>query len=318
MAWRGPRSRKRVGTRAALGTGMFGGIEGGFEVDASLLLAVVDQAPDAIMLVDPEGWVVLANHAACGLFGRDPPELVGVPVEQLMPERFREPHDHERPRFGSVPLPPQMEAAGRTPVRRPDGSEVMTELSLGQVVVPGRRLVVLVLHDVTARASEEERLRYLSTHDGLTDLYNRAFFAAEKSRLEAGRLAPISVAVIDVDDLKRVNDRYGHAAGDRHLLTLSTVMRRSFRAEDVVARLGGDEFVILLPGVEVEERDHTLERFLEDLHRHNETASCPVQVSVGVAIARRPGALTDAIREADERMYAAKSARRMSRSRALE
>jgi diguanylate cyclase (GGDEF)-like protein len=93
------------------------------------------------------------------------------------------------------------------------------------------------------------------------------------------------------------------------------VLRQSFRADDIVARLGGDEFVVLLPGVDVEERDQIVERFVEDLARQNEIAARPVKASVGSATARRPGALSAAIRVADERMYKAKAAvRRVSHS----
>ncbi|MCA9612643.1 MAG: diguanylate cyclase [Sandaracinus sp.] len=286
------------------------------EIDAPLLAAVVDQAPDALLLVDDEGWVAFANRAACALFGYDAAELVGLPVERLMPERFRDEHRQHRERFQRAPRSRPMGVGGRLPVLRADGTEVMTEVSLAPVrATGGRHGVVVALRDATDHVREEERLRYLSTHDGLTELYNRAFFEAEKSRLESGRTTPISVVVVDVDDLKLVNDRYGHAAGDQHLRALAAVLRQSFRAEDVVARLGGDEFVVLLPGVDVVERDEIVERFLEDLRRQNEIAARPVKASVGAATARRPGALTAAIRVADERMYKAKSAlRRISQS----
>ncbi|MCB9603091.1 MAG: GGDEF domain-containing protein [Sandaracinus sp.] len=287
------------------------------EIDAELLAAVVDQAPDALLLVDDEGWVAFANRAACTLLGYDLAELVGAPVEKLMPERFRATHVGHRTRFMQAPRARAMGIGGRLPVRRADGTEVVAEVSLGPVQQNGNHGVVVALRDVTERVREEDRLRYLSTHDALTELYNRAFFEAEKSRLESGRVAPISVVVVDVDDLKVVNDRYGHAAGDQHLRALAAVLRRAFRADDVVARLGGDEFVVLLPRVDVMERDEIVERFLDELRRQNEIAARPVKVSVGTATARRSGALSTALRVADERMYKAKSSLRRVSQRAL-
>lgn len=285
------------------------------ELDSALLGAVVDQAPDALLVVDEQGWIVLANQAACVLLGRDTAELLGMPVDRLVPERMRAGHAAHRARYLRAPRPRPMGENGRLPVVRKDDVEVMTEISLGPVQLPGRRYVVVALRDVTARIREEDRLRYLSTHDGLTELYNRAFFEAEKARLETGRISPISVVVVDVDDLKSVNDRFGHAAGDQHLRSIAAVLRQSFRADDIVARLGGDEFVVLLPGVDVEERDQIVERFVEDLARQNEIAARPVKASVGAATARRAGALSAAIRVADERMYKAKAAvRRVSHS----
>lgn len=218
------------------------------EIDATLLGAVVDQAPDALLVVDEQGWIVLANQAACVLLGRDTAELLGMPVDRLVPERMRAGHAAHRARYLRAPRPRPMGENGRLPVVRKDDVEVMTEISLGPVQLPGRRYVVVALRDVTARIREEDRLRYLSTHDGLTELYNRAFFEAEKARLETGRISPISVVVVDVDDLKSVNDRFGHAAGDQHLRSIAAVLRQSFRADDIVARLGATSSWCCSPG----------------------------------------------------------------------
>jgi GAF domain-containing protein len=116
-----------------------------------------------------------------------------------------------------------------------------------------------------ALLEEQQRQTYLALHDALTGLPNRraldmhlecAFERAERS----GRL--VAVGMLDLDDLKPINDRYGHAMGDRLLIEVSLRLQRALRLEDYVARLGGDEFVIVCEGLRSETE---LEPLLEHL-----------------------------------------------------
>lgn len=279
------------------------------KVSRSLLEGIVAHAPDAIFVTDEEGVIVLANTAAVRLFRAPEEELVGLCVDELVPEAYRSGHASLRQAFLQRPRPRTMGDA-RVQARRRDGTEVVVEVSLNAIRTPGHTYVVSILRDVTARVQEEERLRWLSAHDGLTGLYNRAHFEAEVVRLAAGRTEPVSVVVIDVDDLKEINDTHGHAAGDQQLRQLAAVLRTAFRADDIVARTGGDEFVVLLPGVGPGERDQAVQRFLEDLDCQNDVTGCTLRASLGVVTAKRAKALSSAVRAADERMYAAKRKRK--------
>lgn len=304
-------SRKAPMARGMLGNeSMWGCSEDEPKVSRSLLEGIVAHAPDAIFVVDEQGLIVLANAAAARLFRASEEELVGLCVDELVPEAYRAQHSLHRAAFMQRPKARSMGSDSRVPALRRDGTEVIVEAALNSIRTPGRTYVVAILRDVTARVQEEERLRWLSAHDGLTGLYNRAHFEAEVSRLAAGRIEPVSVVVIDIDDLKMTNDTHGHAAGDQQLRRLAAVLRTAFRADDIVARTGGDEFVVLLPGVEPKERDQAVHRFLEDLDRQNEVAARPLRASIGVATAKRAKALSTAIRAADERMYAAKRKRK--------
>ena len=133
----------------------------------------------------------------------------------------------------------------------------------------GMMLSVLVklitLQDVSDRVKAEEKLKYLSTHDALTGLFNRNFFEAEMQRLQSGRSFPISILVMDLDKLKEINDRNGHDAGDLLLREVARVFRETFRADDITARLGGDEFVVLLLRTDESTSRTVLKRFLENL-----------------------------------------------------
>ncbi len=100
----------------------------------------------------------------------------------------------------------------------------------------------------TNLAQENDRLAYCATHDSLTGLANRAFFEGRLSRI-IGECPPgeqVAILYLDCDGLKKINDSYGHAAGDVLLITVANRMQAQLRKNDLVARLGGDEFAVLL------------------------------------------------------------------------
>jgi diguanylate cyclase (GGDEF)-like protein/PAS domain S-box-containing protein len=170
------------------------------------------------------------------------------------------------------------------------------------------------------RKRGEERLMYLSIHDPLTGLYNRAYFEEELARLERSRKFPISILVSDLDGLKKINDQFGHAAGDMALCQAARLLQGAFRAEDGLARIGGDEFAVLLPEVGQSEADEVMARIRSLLAEHNRTQSGPeFNISVGIATCEEsprstgwsypgdkesePKSLQEAMHLADERMY---------------
>lgn len=153
-----------------------------------------------------------------------------------------------------------------------------------------------------ALRSNEEQLRYASTHDQLTGLYNRAYFDAEFARIKSGRSYPVSVVISDVDGLKLVNDSFGHAAGDRLLQMAAKAMKDSFRAEDVVARIGGDEFGVILPNADTSIVHAAMKRILAFKPDEPEDNYC-LSISVGCATADCAEQLGDALKQADASMY---------------
>jgi diguanylate cyclase (GGDEF)-like protein len=155
------------------------------------------------------------------------------------------------------------------------------------------------------------RERALSRTDSLTGLLNgRGFY--EAAAVELARSTryrhPLTVAYVDLDDFKVVNDRFGHARGDAVLIAVARAMRRVSRSTDLVGRLGGDEFAVLLP----ETGRDAAERALLKLRARVEEAASrdgpPLTASVGsVSFAEPPADVEVLVHEADTAMYAAKA-----------
>jgi diguanylate cyclase (GGDEF)-like protein/PAS domain S-box-containing protein len=164
---------------------------------------------------------------------------------------------------------------------------------------------VCISKEITERKRMEQELIYISNHDLLTRLYNRNFFDSELSRLQVSRLFPIGIVVVDMNNLKATNDRFGHSAGDDLIRLVAEALRHSFRAGDVIARIGGDEFAILLVQTSAEGMQAAVERLQENINNHNNDM---LSISVGTALGEEGSYLPGILREADNRMYADKQA----------
>lgn len=286
------------------------------------LSAIVDFLPFGLFAVDSAGRVTRWNRALEEMTGVGREEILGRDVETCAQTFYGE----ARPLLVNLVLGPGREHAASFENFRQEGARLMAEewvpglyggrgAYLWSVVAPiyedGEVAgAVECLVDITERRRMEEELKYLSTHDTLTGLYNRAYFDEEVARLEKGRQFPISVILADVDGLKEVNDNLGHAAGDELLKRAAAVLKGQFRAEDVVARIGGDEFAVLLPGADALAVQNALARLRRGLLAHSAAyQDVPLSLSVGAATAERGVSLTAALAEADGRMYAEKFAK---------
>ena len=176
--------------------------------------------------------------------------------------------------------------------------------------------IVRLNADLEKRVAERtEQLRELASREPLTGLYNRRYFneMLEHRFSEAMRYEnELSCIMLDLDDFKKVNDRFGHQAGDKLLVLTAETITRQLRTADVAARFGGDEFIVLLPQTDSDRAQILSERIAEQLLEQVRTRLAGVSITVSIGIASLPSPeITSAeglIRAADNALYDAKAA----------
>jgi diguanylate cyclase (GGDEF)-like protein len=167
---------------------------------------------------------------------------------------------------------------------------------------------------LTTQTALARRLAELSLRDPLTGLHNRRHLDAEVVRMfeEAVRYErPISVVLLDLDDFKRVNDHFGHEAGDEVLRRVARILVDGTRGADLVARYGGEELAIVLPDTDAVAAAELCERIRERVAAepwHEVRPGAQVTVSIGVADEFGHDTVWHVFREADRQLYAAKAA----------
>jgi diguanylate cyclase (GGDEF)-like protein len=186
----------------------------------------------------------------------------------------------------------------------------------------GQLLSALATYAVVAIERSEfyrrsEELKKISITDSLTGLLNRRYFqerlAEEVERTKRHKL-PLSLIMMDIDNFKSFNDRYGHLAGDEALRTTARTLRNSIRAIDVAARYGGEEFTVILPQTTKQDAMIIAERFCREIERTNfyidQSPSNPTRLTVSLGLASCPDDATqldDLVKLADTALYAAKA-----------
>jgi diguanylate cyclase (GGDEF)-like protein len=161
-----------------------------------------------------------------------------------------------------------------------------------------------------------EDKHFLATHDELTGVLNRRAIVAggEREVALATRLRqPIAVAYLDIDHFKRINDEFGHEAGDKVITEVAQVLKRTCRGIDLVGRYGGEEFCIVFPGVDRDNMTVIGTRLIDAVRQHRFRDGLVVTVSVGLAALATDDSdrsWASLIRRADQELYKAKGAGR--------
>ncbi len=192
---------------------------------------------------------------------------------------------------------------------RPDGTEVWIHLTLAKLQMSGSLATshMWLLQDISERKQKEAEIVYLTYHDVLTGMYNRAFMEKERQRLNVKEHLPLSVILGDVNGLKLVNDAFGHDEGDYLLTEVAKILKSCLRDTDVVARIGGDEFLVLLPNTETHEVAQIVSMIGKACASHAPRPGkelFEVSISLGYATKTSPDELLDAVIKTAERfMY---------------
>jgi diguanylate cyclase (GGDEF)-like protein/PAS domain S-box-containing protein len=163
--------------------------------------------------------------------------------------------------------------------------------------------VLGVGRDINARKKYELELQYLSYHDQLTGVYNRGYYEIEFQRLNSRRNLPLSIIMGDINDLKLINDTFGHLEGDQHIKDFANILKQACREDDIIARTGGDEFVVLLPKTSSEDVHRIVERIQQFL-KEKPPSKLKLSASIGfVTSDTMDDNLEEMFKEAEDKMY---------------
>ncbi|WP_231376220.1 sensor domain-containing diguanylate cyclase, partial [Magnetospirillum fulvum] len=223
------------------------------EESRKLAAAVVEWSPQAIVVADLSGTIIIVNPAFSRLSGYEAADIIGRPVSVLR-------SGHHEPAFHAAihhALDREGIWCGEVWNRHKDGAPYAVWLSITRVIAEagGGGFLVGFYFDITERKRQEDKILREAKHDALTGLPNRRMFeetldaVLTEAEIEASRVA---VLLVDLDGFKAINDTRGHDAGDALLCEMARRMAAAVRVGDMVARLGGDEFVIVLAPIDTD------------------------------------------------------------------
>ncbi|AVP57042.1 putative bifunctional diguanylate cyclase/phosphodiesterase [Pulveribacter suum] len=275
--------------------------------------AAMDAAPDGILVVDSQGRIQMVNAQMESLCGYTSEQLVGQPVELLVPAHLRCAHVAHMQHYHGQPTRRSMGKGADLWLVRRDGSQLPVDVALGHSAAYGGTVVAFV-RDMSELRLLQARMHYQATHDTLTGLANRWHFGQCLEQAIAAHTPqsarPFALLLLDLDDFKAINDGYGHAAGDLVLREVARRLQDELGAAGTLARLGGDEFTVLLPGVGTQaEAERIAARLIRALCLPCRLQGFELDFGASLGIALFPHDARDAetlLRFADMAMYHAK------------
>ncbi|MEO3428518.1 sensor domain-containing diguanylate cyclase [Pelagibius sp. CAU 1746] len=283
---------------------------------------LLTNALDAIWVIDEEGIIRYVNPAAETLSGYDRRELMDQPLAKILPPAVAAVHNEYLKRY--LDAGPQFHIMGAVrefSIVARDGEEIPVGLRAFEIPPPDdKRCFGAIMQDYRPRRKLEAerdallaRLSAQALSDELTGLPNRRAFMDELERVQAAMsrsTAPASIAVIDIDHFKQVNDTYGHGAGDATLRALAAVLRETLRGEDFLARVGGEEFALVLRAADLSIAGRIAERMRERVAETPftlpEGQTIHITVSIGVAPFSLDCKDQACLKAADKALYKAK------------
>lgn len=281
------------------------------ESHRQLYAALVESSDDAIVAISLDGTIRTWNCGAERLYGFTAGEVIGSPMAALFPDDLRDELTETIERIASGTRIDHFESARL----HKTGRRIDVSVTVSPILDANQRLVAVssIARDITGRKHVERMINHLAFHDGLTGLANRTLLrdrlqnALARARRNRGHVA---VLYLDLDDFKEVNDRLGHAAGDRLLQLVAARLAPLLRPDDTLARLGGDEFVVVSDRVPDERAALAIaERLNAALLEPFEFDSARIEMtaSLGVALGDADTDPDRLLANADRAMYTAKA-----------
>lgn len=279
----------------------------------------VSNAPVGMALVDLAGHFTEVNDRLCAELGYSRDELLGTHFLELT---YAADLPAAKEAFANAVKGHGDKVSVERRYRHKDGHPLWVFVRASVVADADDRPSYLVAQfDTVSEHLGDRRLAYLALHDPLTGLANRTLLLdrleQELTELPPGSDEVLTVLLVDLDNLKPINDQYGHAVGDQLLISTADELLKAVRAGDTVARIGGDEFVVLTRSASVSAAETLRMRIAGALDGEGATSveQLRPRASVGLSTTQDPNVSPEAfIDSADQDMYARKQERRASDS----
>ncbi len=276
------------------------------EIMSTLMMdALMEYIPDSIYFKDLKSGVIRVNKACADKYGVSTDEAVGKTDFDFFSEEHAKQAYKDEQRIIKTGEPivdiEEKETWSGKKCRWISSTKMPFYDKKGNIIG-----TFGVSRDISDRKKAEEKIKYLSFHDSLTGLYNRAYFDEELRRLDTARQLPITIVMGDINGLKVINDAFGHEKGDLFLKKIADILRDAFRKEDIVSRWGGDEFIAILPGTYEKDTKDIINR-IKKMCVERSTADMPLSISIGISSKKLPNEDMDSIlKEAEDKMYKCK------------
>ncbi len=281
---------------------------------------LLEAAPDAMVVVDEEGEIVILNLQAEKQFGYRRDELLGQKVTNIIPVGFAERLIADSTRTAAEALAQQIGTGIELTALRKDGSEFPIELMLSPLESGDEILVTAAIRNISVRKEAEAaaltmtlQMAHSAEHDFLTGLPNRLLLndrVGQAIALAKRHKYSVAVLFLDVDGFKHINDSLGHPTGDMLLQSIAKRLLGCVRSSDTVSRQGGDEFVVLLSEVEHDQDTAILaRRMLKQVTKTHTINQRDLHITASIGVSMYPDDGRDAetlIKNADTAMYQAK------------
>lgn len=286
---------------------------------AAICTNIVAHIDDGIVVVDHDSLILLFNGGAEKIFGYRAAEVLGQHLNTLIPERFHVQHEIHVEEFSTDPqvIRGMGERSRQLFGRRKNGEEFLVSITNIKVGAKDHPAYAAIVRDISENKKTEEELLRLASTDPLTGALNRREFTAlaERDALRAQRYnRPLSILMFDLDHFKRLNDTYGHAAGDKALQRFTTICCNALRTVDIFGRWGGEEFVALLPETDSAGAANIAERLRKSVADNSfEFGGHKIGFTVSIGIAQYRSTETSVegpLSRADQAVYDAKKAGR--------
>lgn len=253
--------------------------------------AIFRSTPDATLICNELGEIILCNPAFCKTFGYSPEQALGKSTAFL----YDDAEVYEKFKNKHLSLSSYSRLSDyEVDYRRSNGKSFPSHSISGPIIDSEGKIsgCILVMRDITIQRRSQQEIVRMALTDPLTGLANRHQFNRrlnELFRLAKRQNQLLSLALMDLDLFKQVNDKYGHPVGDQLLIEIAGILKQTFRETDIIARIGGDEFAILLLNPDDPEAIcHPATRLIQALNTPLEIAENSVSVGVSFGVATYP------------------------------